>query len=93
MLFSSFYATTIVDLDTLHQDMLSALPSNPITTKHISADGQWSMDPNSLLLNNRIYVLSTSNLHTCILQYNHNHILAKHYGQNKTLELVHYRYS
>jgi len=94
MLFPSFYATTIVDLDTLYQDILSALPSNPITIKHISADGQWSMDPNSLLLlNNKIYVLSTSNLHTCILQYNHDHILAEHYGQNKTLELVHYRYS
>jgi len=81
-----------MDLDILHQDILSALPSDPIATKHISIDGQWSMDPNSLL-DNRIYVLSAGNLHTCILQYNHDHILARYFGQNKTLELVHCRYS
>jgi len=52
------------------------------------------MDPNGLLLlNNRIYVLSTDNLHTCILQYNHDHILTRYFGQNKTLELVCCRYS
>ena len=31
------------------------------------------------------YLLATS---THILQYNHDHILARHFGQNKTLELV-----
>ena len=52
------------------------------------------MDPNGvLLLDNRIYVPSASNLHTRILQYNHDHILAGHFGQNKTLELVRRRYS
>ena len=83
-----------MDLDTLHQDIFSALPSDPIATKHISADSQWSTDLNGLLLlNNRIYVLSTGNLHTCVLQYNHDHILARHFGQNKTLELVCRKYS
>ena len=82
-----------MDLDILHQDILLALSSNPIISKHIFTDSQWSMDPNSLLLlDNRIYVLSTGNLHTYILQYNHNHILAEHYGQNKILELVCHRY-
>ena len=33
-----------MDLDTLHQDILLALPSDPIATKHISADGQWCYD-------------------------------------------------
>jgi len=52
------------------------------------------MDPNSLLfLDNRIYVPSASNLYTCILQYNHDYIFARHFGQNKTLELVRHRYS
>ena len=52
------------------------------------------MDPNSLLLlDNRIYVPSAGNLCTCILQYNHDHILARYFGQNKTLELVCHRYS
>ena len=78
-----------MDLDTLYQDILSALSSDPIATKHISADNRWSTDPNSpLLLDNRIYVPSAGNLCTCILQYNHDHILTRHFGQNKTLELV-----
>ena len=52
------------------------------------------MDPNGLLLlDNRIYVPSAGNLHTRILQYNYNHILVGHFGQNKTLELVHCGYS
>jgi len=47
------------------------------------------MDSNGLLLlDNRIYVLSTSNLHTCVLHDNHDHILTGYFGQNKTLELV-----
>ena len=84
----------IVDLDTLHWDILLALPSDPIATKYISTDGQWSMNPNSLLLlDNRIYVPSAGSLHTHVLQYNHDHILARHYSQNKTLKLVHHRYS
>jgi len=93
LLFSSLRAATVMDLDILHQDILSALPSDPIATKHISADGWWSTDPNGLLfLDNRIYVPSASNLCICILQYNHDHILARHFGQNKILELVCHRY-
>ena len=88
-LFPSLCAATVVDLDTLHQDILSALPGDPIATKHISTDGRWFTDPNSLLLlDNRIYIPSAGNLRTCVLQYNHDHILAGHFGQNKTLELV-----
>ena len=45
-----------------------------------------------LLLDNRIYVLSAGNLRTHVLQYNHDYILTRHFGQNKTLELVHHRY-
>ena len=83
-----------MDIDTLCQDILLALPSDPIATNHTSVDGQWSMDPNSLLLlDNRIYVLSAGNLHIHVLQYNHDHILARHFGQSKTLELVCYGYS
>ena len=79
---------------TLVQWLPQHLSSDPIATKYISADGQWSTDLNSLLLlNNKIYIPSTGNLYTHVLQYNHNYILAGHYGQNKTLELIHCRYS
>ena len=68
LLFPSLRTATVMDLDTLHQDILLALPSDPIATKHISADSQWSTDPNSLLLlDNRIYVPSAGNLRTCAL--------------------------
>jgi len=94
LFFPSLCAATVVNLNTLYQDILSALPSDPIATKHISTDGQWSMDPNSLLLlDNRIYVPSAGNLRTHVLQYNHDHILAGNFDQNKTLELVRHRYS
>jgi len=81
LLFSSLCTTTVIDLDTLYQDILSALSNDPVTTKHTSADGWWSIDPNGLLfLDNRIYVLFAGNLYTHILQYNHDHILARHFG-------------
>jgi len=68
LLFSSLCTATVMDLDTLHQDILSAFLSDLIATKHIPTDGQWSMDPNGLLLlDNRIYVLSASNLRTHVL--------------------------
>jgi len=93
LLFPSLHAAIVVDLDTLHQDILLAFSSNPIATKHTSTDGWWSTDPNGLLiLDNRIYVSSAGNLCTCVLQYNHDHILARHFGQNKTLELVYHGY-
>ena len=38
---SSFLCVaTVMDLDILYQDILSALPSDPIATKHISVNGQ-----------------------------------------------------
>jgi len=52
------------------------------------------MDFDSLLyLNDRIYILFSSSLYTWVLQYNHDHILAGHFGQNKILELIYYGYS
>ena len=45
LLFPSLCTATVMDLDTLHQDILLALPSDPIVTKHISADSQWSTPP------------------------------------------------
>ena len=39
LLFPFLHTATVMDLDTLHQDILSALPGDLIVTKHISADG------------------------------------------------------
>ena len=40
LLFPSLCIVTVMDLDTLHQDILSALSSDLIATKHIPVDGQ-----------------------------------------------------
>ena len=39
LLFPSLHTATVMDIDTLHRDILLALPSDPIATKHISTDG------------------------------------------------------
>ena len=35
-----------------------------------------------------MYILNNTNLCLRVLQYHHNHVLAEHLGQNKTLELI-----
>ena len=40
-----------------------------------------------------MYVPDNANLHLRVLQYHHNHILAEHLGQNKTLELIRRHYT
>jgi len=39
LLFPFLYTATVINLDTLHQDILLALLSDLIATKHTSADG------------------------------------------------------
>jgi len=38
-------------------------------------------------------MLLANDLHTHVLQYYYNHILTEHFGQDKTLELIHCRYT
>ncbi len=59
-----------------------------------TSPSRWSVDESDILcLNNRIYVLVSEDLHLCVLQNNHDHILAGHFGQNQTLELVRWSYT
>ena len=87
-----------MDTVTLHLEILEALPMDPKAVKGLSAvknetSPRWSLDENSLLkLDNRIYIShvgGTSDF-LCIkvLQNLHNHILAGHFGQNRTLNLI-----
>jgi hypothetical protein len=88
-------AAVIIDYDQLHADILSTLPSDPLATKHLSNPlGRWSKDLAGLLqLDNRLYVPDANNLHLRVLQYKHDHMLASHFGQNKTLELIWWDYT
>src|SRR5277367_3087970 len=50
---------------------------------------KWTIDDSGLLrYNNQIFIPDVADLRLKILQNKHDHILAGHFGQNKTLEAV-----
>jgi len=84
-------AVAIMDVETLHSDILSALPSDPIAQIHLAdpPDSRWSTDETGFLrLDGRIYVPDSDDLRLRVLRYQHDHPLAGHFGQNRTLELI-----
>ena len=84
-------AVTIMDVKKLHSDILSALPSDPITQTHLKDTFQpcWCVDDTGFLhFDDQIYILDSDDLHLRVLQYKHDHPLARHFGQNHTLELL-----
>jgi len=89
-------AVTIMDVETLHSNILSALPSDPIAQVHLadSPDSRWSTNEAGLLrLDGCIYIPDLDNLHLRVLRYRHDHPLAGHFGQNWTLELIRREYT
>jgi len=89
-------AVAIMDVETLHSDILSALPSDPIAQIHLAdpPDSCWSADEAGFLqLDGRIYVPDSDDLHLHVLRYRHDHPLAGHFGQNWTLELIRHEYT
>ena len=93
-----FQASTLFNVEQLHADILSALPSDPLASIHLSTSESstscWSVDSNGFLhLDNHIYVPDSNDLYLCVLCYKHNHLLSRHFGQNQTLELIHCEYT
>lgn len=86
-----------MDIETLHNDIRNALPLDNATSSILSQSPpppRWSLDDTGLLLlDKRIYVPDSGDLRLRILQYQHDHILASHYGYNKTLELIRHDYT
>jgi len=80
----------ILDQNQLYSDILATLPfDSSISNYLLHPEGHWSKDGAKFLrLNNRIYVPDNTNLCLQVLQYHHDHVLAGHLGQNKTLELI-----
>src|SRR6266481_5824982 len=81
----------VMDTARLHADICSSLQSDPVTLVHLSTDSDphWVTSPDSLLqLEDQIYVPDMGNLWLHILQYAHDHPLAGHCGQQKTLYQV-----
>jgi len=86
---------TILDQNQLYSDILATLPFDSSISDHLlHLEERWSKDGVGFLrLNNRIYVLDNANLRLWVLQYHHDHVLAEHLGQNKTLELIQRHYT
>jgi len=87
-------AATILDQNQLHSDILATLPSDSSISTHLShQEGRWSKDDAGFLrFDDRMYVPDNANLRLRVLQYHHDHVLAGHLGQNKTLELIRRHY-
>jgi len=94
--FPVLHAVAIMDVETLHSNILSALPSDPIAQVHLAdpPDSRWSTNKAGFLqLDGRIYVPDLDDLHLRVLWYRHDHPLAGHFGQNQTLELIRHEYT
>jgi hypothetical protein len=84
-------AALVMDSEQLHKDILSALPSDPYASQLLAntLSPRWSKDAEGYLrCDGRIYVPEANDLRLRILRYHHDHPLAGHFGQNRTLELI-----
>ena len=88
-------AATILDQNQLYSDILATLPFDSPIFNHLShSEGRWSKDDTGFLrFDGRMYVPDNDNLQLRVLQYHHDHVLAGHLGQNKTLELIRRHYT
>ena len=86
----------IMDEEQLFSDIKSHLQDYPISTACLDnqSDPKWTVTPNGLLhYSDRIYIPDHGNLRLRDLQYSHDHPLAGHFGQTKTLHTVQMQYT
>ena len=79
-----------MDQEQLNTDILSALPEDPVYLAHQKdPQDRWSVTPNGFLRHdNLIYIPDTNDLRLRVLHNKHDHILAGHPGQTKTIEMI-----
>ena len=84
-----------MDLEELHKDILDTLPTDSLYMNHlIEPKPNWSVSSDGFLRHNdRIYVPEAKDLRLRVLRTFHDHILAGHPGQNKTLALIQRSYT
>ena len=88
-----------MDIEALHNDIRAALPTDESALSGLrlaqSDDHpQWSVDESGLLhYQGRIWVPASGDLRLRVLRNCHDHILAGHFGQNRTLALVRRTYA
>src|SRR5882724_1814044 len=91
----ALHGSLIMDAERLHSDIQSQLRDDPISAEHLNnqSDPKWTLDTDGLLCHLRCnYVPNTGNLQLHVLQYSHDHPLAGHFGQTKTLHQVRLQY-
>ena len=91
-------ASTMYNAEQLHNNILSALSSNSLASVHLStskpSNSCWSIDSDGFLcLDDHIYVPDANDLQLRVLRYKHDHLPSRHFGQNRTLELIHHEYT
>ena len=84
-----------MDVNQLHDDIRAAYTSDPLTAWQFPqpSDPKWTIVNGLLCLNDRIYVPDVLDLCLRVLRNKHDHPLAGHFGQNKTLELIRREYA
>ncbi len=84
----------IMDTERLHVNIKSQLLDDPVSVEHLDsrADLRWTLGPNGLLRHSGCIYVPDSSLCLRVLQYSHDHPLAGHYGQSKTLYQVRLNY-
>jgi len=94
-------AVHLADTPAIHADILSSLPSDGFAQEIIKdlksgvpARANWSRDDSGYLhYEGRLYVPDAKDLRLRILKDKHDHLLAGHFGINKTTELVRREYT
>ena len=83
-----------LDRESLHRDIKGATLANPELTRQLESmtspgDDRWLVNASGLLCwEGRVFVLEGQDLCLWVLRAKHDHVLAGHFGQSKTLSLV-----
>ena len=75
-----------MDIEKLHNDICTNLHLDPLSAAHLPTPTapNWTINESGLLCQyNWIYVPDVADLQLKVLQYKHDHILSRHYRQNK----------
>jgi len=91
----AFRSASLMDVNQLHDDIRATYTSDPLTVSQFPqpSDPKWTIVDGLLRLNDRIYVPDVPDLRLRVLRNKHDHPLAGHFGQNKTLELIRQEYA
>jgi hypothetical protein len=87
-------AAHVMDVNQLHVDIRAALPGNPVASRHLNdtSNPRWVTHTSLLYQDGHIYVPESDKLQLRVLLNKHDHKLAGHWRQNKTLAMVRQEY-